>query len=442
MVPMTCYSAIELCLKEEHLPRKILIAMLLTVIHLCGYAETDRFKKVETVVQDAIVRGVVPGAVALVLHRDKVVHFKAYGYSDEEKRIKMSKDALFRIFSMSKQVTATAVLLLVDEGKLSLSDPVARYIPEFANPQVLVPCGPDVPDCSGDYKLIPAKRDITVAHLLSNTSGITYSFLGSPFVSDLYVQANISDGLVQTYATTAENIKALAKMPLVAHPGETYQYGLGADVAGYLVEVVAGQRFGDFCKARIFEPLGMNDTAFFISEQKAQRLAKAYSLDQKGWRVPMPAGTNHYFRFTYSHDFHYRGPQTYDSGGAGLVTTAQDFAAFLRMLTKRGRFAGKPFLSKSSWDTMRTSHTKGLPGAYFYEGYGFGLGAAIHTEPKVSGRKSAKREMRWAGLFYTHYQVDPENGIASLIFSQLWPYGDAQLADNFHDAVYETLKPE
>jgi len=231
----------------------------------------------------------------------------------------------------------------------------------------------------------------------------------------------------------------LAALPLYGHPGEIHEYGLSYDVLGFLVEVVSGQNLGDFCQERIFDPLGMVDTHFWVPEEKLGRLAAAYSLDAEGNRFLMPDGENNWLDFSYSPDFQYNGPKTFYSGGAGMVSTAADYAKFLIMQANNGQYNGKVYLGRKTIDLMRHDHVGDLPGDIFLPGYGFGLGPAIHRDRVASNRLASIGEWRWAGLFHTWYQVDHDEGLVSIVLTQLWPDYASDMEARFNTAVSASI---
>ncbi|MDJ0837314.1 MAG: serine hydrolase domain-containing protein [Acidobacteriota bacterium] len=401
----------------------------------------ERLARIAPLVQSYIDDGKIAGAVTLVSRRGKIVHFEAHGMADIEADREMATDDMFRMFSMTKQITSVAVLMLFEEGRFNLVDPISLYIPEFAGPQVLEPCTGETGCPEEGYRLIPAKREITIQHLLSHTSGISYTFNDRDYLTELYMEAGVTDGVQHVHGTTGEMIRRLAAMPLYGHPGETYEYSLSTDVLGYLVEVISGKNLGDFCRERIFEPLGMDDTCFWVPPEKLPRMTAAYSEGTDGiFRMPDGESTAGYL--IYSPDFQYNGPQTYYCGGGGLVSTAEDYARFLHMLLGNGRMRGKVYLGRKTVELMRADHTQNVTkGSVYWPGHGFGLGPAVHLNPGKSGHLSSAGEWRWSGLFYTWYQVDPEEEMVSILLCQLWPTA-IDLHDRFHTLVYSSITDE
>ena len=227
-------------------------------------------QQIDVLLQQAVERKQVAGAVALLARDGKVGYLRAKGFQDVEAGKEMTTDSLFRIASMSKPVTSVAVMILVDDGRLTVTDPVSKYLPEFKNPKVLMP------GSGGDSKLVPASREITIRDLLTHTSGLTYRFMAQKPFAELYHKADICDGLTRPSFTLAENVRHLASLPLIHQPGSAFQYSLSTDVLGRLVEVISGQDLESFMRSRIFEPLGMNDTYFDLPTDKTGRLAVVY----------------------------------------------------------------------------------------------------------------------------------------------------------------------
>jgi len=275
-----------------------------------GFSQ-DRLKRIGTAVQGSVDRGEIAGAVTLVARHGKIVWLEATGKQDRENNKPMRTDSIFRICSMTKPITTLAVMMLYEEGRFQLGDAISKYIPEFNDPRVLV-----TPKEGKPYT-IPATNQITIWNLLTHTSGITYNW--DPILGQTYKDSNVASGLLQYDGTIGESVKRLARLPLLFDPGERWNYGLNIDVLGYLVEVISGQPLAQFMKQRIFDPLGMKDTFFYVPEDKSDRLATAYTwYEGKGLArfpdIPITEGV-----FTYSADYPVRGPKKLFSGGAGLL---------------------------------------------------------------------------------------------------------------------------
>lgn len=392
-----------------------------------------RLERIDRLLEQAVADTEIAGAVALILRDGETAYARAIGLADREAGRPMRLDTVFRIASMTKAITSVAVMMLYEEGGFLLDDPVARFIPEFERMQVLVPGADD----ASDHALVPAVRPITIRHLLTHTSGITYGFWGDEPITTIYREAGISDGLTQTEGTIGEMVKKLAALPLVAQPGERYQYGLNTDVLGYLVEVLAGIPLDRFLQDRIFAPLAMPDTGFRVPPADLARLAAVYTpaagggLDRLG-EEPITIGAA---RFSTS--YHYHAPDRYFSGGAGLVSTAGDYARFLQMLLAGGALDGHRLLGPKTVELMTVNQIGDLP--YWDRGVRFGLGFSIHQGPAASGNIGSAGEFAWGGFFYTRYWVDPAERLVALLLTQRFPNDGVDLAERFRVAVYQAL---
>ena len=334
--------------------------------------------------------------------------------------------ALFRLASMTKPVTAAAVLQLADAGKLSLDDPVSKFIPEFKNPRVRTPDGP-----------VPADRAVTVRDLLTHTAGLTYDAAGG-----------LGNGVGPTEYSLEESVARLAERPLAYQPGKSWQYSLANDVLGRVVEVASGERFDRYLKKHLFDPLGMNDTGFAVDKKDADRFAALYApgedgrvrpvggvADLDGWTVDVDAPLNR--------DGADGDDPGYLSGGAGLVGTAGDYLRFCRMLLNRGELDGVRVLSEESVDAMATNQTGDFPMAFPLHGDGYGYGVGVVSEDLAAreDRPESPGAYGWAGLYLTYFWVDPDRDLAAVLMTQTLPAGAAaDLRERFRDAVYQSLE--
>lgn len=388
----------------------------------------ERLDRIKTIMEKAIEENQIAGSVALIARHGKTAYYKAFGMMDIEKKKPMQKDALFRIASMSKAITSTAVMMLYEEGKFLLNDPVSKYIPEFKNPKVLI----DEPSTDGKpYTIVPAKREITIRHLLTHKSGLDYQFLNTKHMADIYKDAGISDGLTQTEGTIGDMVKKIAKLPLLFHPGEGHNYSLSVDVLGYFIEVVSGKTLDEFFRERIFNPLKMNDTYFYVPDEKLPRLASVYMLDKDGGLVKMPddepvvAGHK-----IYSSTFQYKSNRTYYSGGAGLVSTASDYTRFLQMILNGGELDGVRLLSPKTVEFMTIG---------FRRRAAIGVGVKTeHHEYDELGDGSIGAT-GWGGFFYTDSRVDPKEGMICVFMSQLHPATGRDIKSLFRNLVYQAI---
>ena len=300
---------------------------------------TERLSRIDRVMEKHIAERKIAGAVTLVARYGKIAYLGAYGMMDVQAEKPMQRDTIFRIASMTKQITSVAVMMLYEEGHFLLHEPVSKFIPAFKEMHVLPP--EDAEDAASP---VPATRQITIWNLLTHTSGLTYHW--NERLGPLYNDAGITHGLLQDESTLAEKMKVLATIPLLHQPGERVEYGLSIDVLGYLVEVVSGMPLDQFFAERIFEPLGMTDTHFFIPEAKRERLATVYERIDGGPITRKPNEPTVAGSLIYSTDYPYNGPKTYFSGGAGLVSTASDYARFAQMILNHGEFDGIRLLSR------------------------------------------------------------------------------------------------
>ena len=338
---------------------------------------------------------------------------------DREAGKPMQTDAIFRICSMTKAITTLAAMMLYEDGRFLLDDPVSNYIPEFKNPKVLVK------PASGKPYTIPATKEITIRNLMTHTSGLTY-----PWNSDLgqmYKDANVAHGLLQYDGTIGDNVKHLAGLPLLFNPGERFEYSLGVDVLGYLVEVISGKPLDEFLRSRIFEPLGMADTYFYPPENKLNRLATAYTwYPDKGLArfpdAPITEGT-----FSYSADYPSRGPKKLFSGGAGLCSTAMDYARFCQLMLDGGKAGSTRLVSRKTVELM-THDQLGKIGPE----QGFGLGFGIDGVKAPLGELGSPGEYNWGGFFYTAFVIDPKEQMITVFMAQLHPADDLTLDRLFH----------
>ena len=395
---------------------------------------SDRLERIVALVQDAVDRNEVAGAVTLVARLGRVGHLEAVGLRDIERGAPMETDTLFRIASMTKAVTSVAVMQLYESGALMLTDPVSRYLPAFADMQVLARSEGG----GAEYTLEPLRRPITIRHLLTHTSGLSYRFLSPPQLASHYLEADITDGLSQTDGAIGDMVDRLAELPLVHQPGERFTYSLGVDVLGRVIEVITGETLADYMTAEIFVPLGMSDTGFFSDPEDAERFASIYTPSGDGIAKvsegPVVSGDR---RTIYSNGYPYDGPQTYYSGGAGLSSTISDYATFLQALLNGGELDGARILGRRTVQLMTRDHLVGIgvPDG----GQRFGLGFSISADSGVTGGPRSEGAFGWLGFFNTVYWVDPEEQLVAIIMTQLYPNDRSQLTDKFEVAVYSAI---
>ncbi len=362
------------------------------------------------------------GSVTLVARRGQIAYFKAFGRRDREGNAPMQTDAIFRIASQSKAIVSAAAMTLVEEGKLLLADPVGKYLPEFMDTKVAVARD------GGGYDVVKAARPITVRDLLTHTSGFGY---GNGVGGDVWAAAGQTGYyFAEKDETIRESVRRIASLPAHAHPGTQWIYGYNTDILGALVEVVAGKPLDQVLRERIFEPLGMRDTEFYLSRGKENRLAAVYSMNNgKLERAPTPGnsvGQGHYVQ----------GPRKNFSGGAGLLSTATDYARFLQMLLNGGELDGRRILSRKTVELMTTSH---LGDIAYNPGQGFGLGFYVVEDVGARGSHGSRGEFGWGGAYHTTYWVDPREELVVVHLTQLVPAGNVDDQAKVRALVYQAI---
>jgi CubicO group peptidase (beta-lactamase class C family) len=351
--------------------------------------------RMRAVMQAHIDNGRLPGAVMAVALGGHVEMFEALGQCDAASGAAMQADSIFRIYSMTKPLVSLAALMLVEEGRLQLGDPIAKYLPEFAGLQVGVEEGDAL-------RLEPARRQATVHDLLRHTSGFTYGFLGDSAVQRQYQAAD----LASRSRTNAEFCQALAQLPVAHQPGSCWQYGHSTDVLGALLEVVAGQPLGTLLAERILEPLAMNDTGFSVPREQWDRIAEPFAQDpDSGAPVAMMAA---------------REVPAFESGGGGLVSTADDYIRFLQLMRNRGSLAGTRLVSRKTIEWMTADHLGGIPahGDLLMPGYGFGLGFSVRLQAGLAPLPGSVGQYFWSGIGGTLFFVDPAEDLFAVLLTQ------------------------
>jgi CubicO group peptidase (beta-lactamase class C family) len=388
----------------------------------------ERLQRIDKLVQQYIDSGWVKGADAFIARDGKIVYNKSFGMADAENNVSMKTDAIFRIASQTKAITSAAVMMLFEEGKFLLDDPISKYIPAFAHPKVLAEFNPQ----DSTYTTIAAKREITIRDLLTHTSGIDYAQIGSDKMNAIYAKAGIKPGFGNDKMVLADVINKLAVLPLVHQPGERFTYGLNMDVLGYLVEKLSGKSLDQFFKERIFEPLGMSDTYFYLPKSKYARLAQAYTPDKQQhlikWNETTFPGISPDYPFIKG---------TYYSGGAGLSSTIKDYAIFLQMLLNNGEYNGHRLLARHTVELMTSNQVGNLTVLNTMDK--FGLGFEVITEAGQAKLGETKGSFSWGGAFGTTYWADPKEHLVCLLFVQEWPYPHGELNDKFRVLVYSAL---
>jgi len=385
-----------------------------------------RLQRINHLIDQHIQEKKIAGAVTLIARKGKIAHLRAAGLADTNKA--MQTDSIFRIVSMTKPITSTAIMLLYEQGKLLLSDPVAKYIPEFKNQKVIemLPEGSEFP-----YKLVPVKRNVTIHDLLTHQSGILYLASTGWFpnakreqIVSFYREAGITDGFCRPDESIGDMVKRLAKLPLYAQPGETWEYGLSVDVLGYLVEVISGQKFDQFVQAEIFEPLKMKDSHFYIPKHKLSRLTADWNSNWKGSleRVTEPLIDGD---LALCPNDAYETSGKYLSGGASVLSTAYDYFRFAQMFLNKGELDGVRLLSRKTVELMTATNHIGKHDATLLHSHGwkFGLGFAIQQDRSHDVDSGDKGVYEWAGYYSTRFSVNPTEETITIFLSQTSPFG-------------------
>ena len=383
---------------------------------------TERLGRIGEVMQRYVDEARLGGAVTLVARCGKVAYLQSFGKLDPTTGIAMPTDAIFRIGSQTRAVTSVAVMILFEEGKLLLNDPVSKYVPEFKATTVAVPDGSKK---GPGYKIVPAKRQITIRDLLTHTAGISY---GDGPAKALYQSVGLQGWfLADRPEPVGSYVKKLAELPFDAQPGEKWVYGYNADVLGYLVEVVSGMSLADFIKTRITGPLSMVDTSFFLPEHEIDRLSAVYGIGKNG-KVELVTDPK---ELAYV-----KGPRVCYAGGAGLLSTAEDYARFLLMLQSGGEWGGVHILSPKSVELMTVDHVGSL---YGVPGQGFGLGFWVTEELGRNGDPGSVGAFGWGGAYHTTYWVDPVEKLVAVFMTQLMPATGSDAQAKFKALVYQSI---
>ncbi|MBV6653653.1 MAG: beta-lactamase family protein [Mameliella sp.] len=385
---------------------------------------SERLAHLDQTFQKYVDEGQLPGVVILVAREGKVPYFKAFGALDMEKGQPMPKDAIFRIASQTKAIVSAGVMMLQEEGQLLISEPVGKYLPEFMETTVAQV------NADGGYDVVKAKRPITIRDLLTHTAGIGY---GWGKAKEAWKAAGVQGWyFAHREELMRETIRRMAALPFDAQPGERYVYGYNTDILGALIEVVAEQSLDEFLAERIFEPLGMEDTHFYLPKEKADRLATVYSKQASGLeRAPTPGlgvGQGHYID----------GPKVSFSGGAGLLSTAMDYARFLQMMLNGGTYNGHRILSRKTVELMTVDHMRDIP--YNNDGQGFGLGFKVVTDLGARGTLGSVGDYGWGGAYHSHYWVDPTEDMIVVYFTQVIPARGLDDHQKLRALIYQALE--
>jgi len=385
---------------------------------------SERLGRLTDALQHYVDDGRLAGAVAIVARRGKIAYLEAVGYRDKEAGSPMATDTIFRIASQTKALVSVGVMMLQEEGTLLITDPVGKYLPEFMETTVAQSNG------RGGYDVVAAKRPITIRDLLTHTAGISYG--SGPAGADKWEDAGITGWYFADRDEPAGDVMArLAKLPLDAHPGERWIYGYNTDILGAMIEKISGQTLGAFLNDRVLEPLGLDDTHFFLPRAKADRLATVYSSTESGGieRAPNPG-------HMVGQGAYVDGPRKSFSGGAGLLSTATDYATFLQMMLNGGELDGPRVLTRKTVELMTVDHTGDIE---FRTGQGFGLGFSIVKDPGVNGLPSSVGEYGWGGAYHSTYWVDPQEELVVVYLTQLLPARNIDDHGKLRTLIYQSI---
>jgi CubicO group peptidase (beta-lactamase class C family) len=388
-----------------------------------------RLARIDSLMQEYINKQWTAGAVAIVVKDGKIVYYKSFGNNDGSTKTPVQKDDIFRIASQTKAITSVGIMMLYEEGKLSLDDAVSKYIPEFKNPKVLDKFN----SADTTYTTVSAKREITIRDLLTHTSGIDYAQIGSPKMTAIYAKAGVVGGIGVDNIVLGDKMKILGSLPLIHQPGEKWTYGLNTDLLGYLIEVVSGQLLDAYFRTRIFEPLGMKDTYFYLPVAKRSRLATLYTENNEKKVVKAPAS------FGLNGDVNTNYPATdgtYFSGGGGLSSTAYDYAIFMQMLLNDGIYNGQRILSPKAARLMHTNQIGQIP----FGGNNFGLGFEIVSEANAGKNMVSPGSYSWGGMFSSTYWIDPAEKIVAQLFLNQYPNSHGEIHSKFQTLVYAAIE--
>jgi CubicO group peptidase (beta-lactamase class C family) len=381
---------------------------------------SERLARIHTAMQRYVDKGLVPGVTTLVARRGRVVYQDTVGFRDVEAKTPMTPDTIFRIASMTKPIASVALMMLYEEGHFLLSDPIAKFLPEFANPKV-AQIALNEERTGAPYKLVPAARPITFKHVLTHTAGFANTYRG---ITQPEFARVVQQGRKPT-DTIGDAVKRLATLPLNFHPGDAWEYGPATDVVGRLVEVISGQTLDAFVQRRIFEPLKMRDTHFYLPQSKLARFAALYQPDEKnGNKIKLMEAPNAESRFV-------KEPNIYFSGGGGMVSTVADYVRFHQMMLNGGELDGARLLGRKTVELMTVNHIGDLPVWLSGPGYGFGLGYSVVKDVGQAGITTSVGQYGWGGAYCTYFWVDPQEELIGVMMTQVIPYTHINIRQDF-----------
>jgi CubicO group peptidase (beta-lactamase class C family) len=427
-------------MNSRHAMRSLISGALLTIVAIPpAFAEgsfdlpagahfnLQKLQRIGEYFREQIANGKIPGAILLIRQHDKPVYHEFFGVRDLATKLPMTDDTIFRLHSMTKPITSVAAMMLVDEGKLRLDDPVAKYIPSFAEAKVGVERKADSGE--GVLELVPVGRPITIQDLMTHTSGITYGFYGYGMVRRLYVDANIYDGDFDN----AEFAERIAQLPLEVQPGTLWNYGHSTDILGRIIEVVSGKSLLQFEEDNLLAPLGMTSTGFFVTDPAKHKM------------IAQPVPNDRNFRLGFEGN-----PEVsrkWQSGGGGMVSTMADYARLLQMLLNGGSFDGKQYLSSKAFELMASDYVgpgSGVAHDRFYypgDGFGFGLGFGVRTGPGKAKPPppGSLGELKWDGAGGCYFVIDRKQDMFFVLMEQT-PSERGRIQSEVKKMIYEAME--
>lgn len=414
---------------------KLPLFLFLLLLGQSGFGQTDKFytanpsriAKIDQMLDEAIENNQIPGVVAMIVQNGEVVYHEAKGFANVSTGEEMGKDQIFRIASQTKAITSTAVMMLWEEGRFMLDDPISNWIPEFKSPRVL----DTFDESDSSFTTKSASREVTIRDLITHTSGVGYGVIdGDPRIKKIYAKAGIVDLYSTEPISIEENIKKLAKLPLKHNPGERYSYSEGLDVLGYFIEIVSGMPFDQFLETRIFNPLGMKDTRFYLNASQGERLVTVQQKVEGKW-TPYPITF-------YDPDYPKTGAKRFFSGGAGLSSTAEDYMKFLQMYLNQGEYNGARILSPTTIKAIMSNQVGDLFGN---GGKDYGLAFGLVDEIGVAkGGIGSLGTFDWGGYFNTQYFADPQTQTIGILMKQTQGGTGDQTGWKFRQMVFATLE--
>ncbi len=389
----------------------------------------ERLNRVSEFAKRYVDDGKLAGLITLVARNGKIAHLETFGWKDRDSKAAMTPDSIFRIYSMSKPITTVAAMILYEEGRFRLNDPIEKFLPEFKGLTVLTMTD------SGETKRVPTSRPVTIRQLMNHTAGFTYGVFGDSAVDRMVVESG-----AWSETSLAGFTQKIGKLPLVFQPGTHWRYSVAVDILGRLVEVVSGKPFDQFLQDRLFKPLDMTDTGFFVPAGKINRFASCYSLQMENGKPKIQDGKAVLTLQDQADKSRFAKPPAFLSGGGGMVSTTRDYLRFLQMLLNGGELDGVRILSRKTVELMTCDHlARDVVSPLDAGGFGFGLGFAVLKNVPATGVSGSIGEYNWSGMANTLFWVDPKEKLIAILMTQLIPYDAYPLRDEFKSAIYQAI---